>query len=89
MISPKYTPQLPISLCNKCGFAQSFEDLRGEGRVILGTQVVGVQIEHADHEGKEDHNKDDHKLKDVLYGAAQGDLQRSEALVGWQDVGDA
>lgn len=58
-------------LHNKYDFA---EDLRGEGGVILGAQVVGVQIEHADHEGKEDHDEDDHKLKNVLHGATQGDL---------------
>ena len=62
---------------------------RGEGVVLLGAQVVGVQDEHADHEGHEHGDEDHHELEDVLDGAAQRDLQRPEALVGRQDVGDA
>ena len=62
---------------------------RGEGVVLLGPQVVGVQDEHADHEGHEHGDEDHHELEDVLDGAAQRDLQRPEALVGRQDVGDA
>lgn len=62
---------------------------RGEGRIVLGAQVVGVQVEHADHEGHKHHDEDDHELEDVFDRAAQGDLQRAEALVGRQDVGDA
>lgn len=62
---------------------------RGEGGVVLGSQVVRVKVEHADHEGHKDHDEDDHELEDVLDGAAQGDLQRAKALVGRQDVGDA
>jgi len=61
---------------------------RGEGVVLLGAQVVGVEVEHADHEGQEHQDEDDHELHDVLHRAAQRDLQRAEALVGRQDVGD-
>lgn len=62
---------------------------RGEGRVVLGSQVVGVEVEHADHERHKHHDEDDHELEDVLHRPAQGDLERAEALVGRQDVGDA
>lgn len=64
-------------------------DLRGEGRIVLGSKVVGVQVEHADHEGHEHHDEDHHELEDVFDRAPQGDLQRAKTLVGWQNVGDA
>lgn len=62
---------------------------RGEGRIVLGSKVVRVQVEHADHEGHKHHDKDDHELEDVFDRATQRDLQRAEALVGRQNVGDA
>lgn len=62
---------------------------RGEGRVDLGTQVVRIEDEHANHESQEDHDEQDHKLEDVFDRAAQGDLERSKALVSRQDVSDA
>lgn len=62
---------------------------RGEGRIVLGSQVVGVQVEHANHEGHKHHDEDDHELEDVFDGAPQRDLQWAKAFVGGQDVGDA
>lgn len=62
---------------------------RGEGRVVLGPQVVRVQVEHADHEGHKHHDEDDHELEDVFDCPPQRDLQWAEALIGRQDVGDA
>lgn len=41
-------------------------DSRGEGVVLLCSQVIRVQVEHADHESQEDQDEDDHELKDVL-----------------------
>ncbi len=61
---------------------------RGEGGVNLCPQVVRVENEHANHECEEDHDEEDHELEDVLHGSSQGDLQRAEALVGREDVGD-
>lgn len=61
---------------------------RGEGGVIFGPQIIRVQVEHADHKRHEDHDEDDHELEDVLDRTAQGDLERPEALVGREDVGD-
>lgn len=65
----------------------NLSDSRSEGRVNLSSQVIRVEDEHADHEGKEDHDEEHHELKDVFHGASQRDLQRTEALVGWEDVG--
>lgn len=62
---------------------------RGEGRIVLGSQVVWVQVEHANHEGHKHHDEDDHEFEDIFDCAPQWDLQWAEALVGWQDVGDA
>lgn len=62
---------------------------RGEGRIVLGPQIVRVQVEHANHEGHKNHDEYDHELEDIFDRAPQWDLQRAEALVCWQDVGDA
>lgn len=61
---------------------------RGKSRVNLSSQVVRVEDEHAYHECEEDHDEEHHELEDVLYGASQRDLQRAEALIGWEDVGN-
>lgn len=63
-------------------------DSRGKGRVNLSSQIVRVKDEHADHEREEDHDEEHHELKDVFHGSSQRDLQRAEALVGWEDVGN-
>lgn len=62
---------------------------RGEGRVVLCSEVIWVQVEHADHEGHKHHDENNHKLEDVLDCAPQWNLQGSKALIGWQYVGDA
>ncbi len=58
---------------------------RGEGGVNLCPQVVRVENEHANHECEEDHDEEDHELEDVLHGSSQRDLQRPEALIGWEE----
>ncbi len=80
---------LVCCVCGCQGVAMAACHSRGEGGVIFGPQVIGVQVEHADHKGHEDHDEDDHELEDVLHGSSQRDLQRAEALVGREDVGDA
>ncbi len=84
----KYVLVCVCSVCGCQGVAMATCHSRGEGGVIFGPQVIGVQVEHADHKGHEDHDEDDHELEDVLHGSSQRDLQRPEALIGREDVGD-
>lgn len=62
---------------------------RRKGIVVFGSEVVGVQIEHSHHESHKNSYEDHHELKDILYCSSQRDLQRPEALIGWQDVCNA
>lgn len=55
---------------------------------MLCSQVIGVQVEHSHHEGHKHSYENHHELKDVLHSPPQRDLQRPEALIGRQNVGD-
>ena len=73
----------------KVGVGIFCRNLRDKCRVELRSTVVRVQVKHPNHEGNEDHDEDDHKLEDVLDCTSQRNLERSKALIGWEDVGDA
>lgn len=65
------------------------DNSRGEGWIVLSSQVVRVQVEHANHEGHKHHDEDDHELEDIFNCAPQRDLQWAKAFIGWKNVGDA
>lgn len=54
--------------------------------VLFSPQVIRVKVEHSDHEGQKDKDEDNHELEDVLHSSAQRYLQRSKALISWEDV---
>lgn len=57
--------------------------------VVFHSQVVRVQVEHSHHECHKNSRENHQKLKNIFYCSSQWDLQRSKALIGWQNVCDA